>query len=348
MNANKIDNLNIFLILASLILAVKLPFQLFVFSYVVLGPLHYLTEINWISNKAFFLKKPKWSAVLLVLSLLIALPLLHNLPAFNKVLGANFLNEAVQKISNYSNNFILIALLFSIGIIHFENWKNIFLFFIFSVAFSYLILKYIQFSTIIVGVFIPTIIHVYIFTLLFMILGAINSKNIGSIIALIFLIISPLLIFNLPINLLDYTQAKENTGKFAEVNFSNLAKAIATFLGDKTNHYVLFSEMGIKIQIFIAFCYTYHYLNWFSKTTVIGWYKIINPTKLFFIFSFWLISVLFYWYNSKAGLLLLFFLSFLHVILEFPLNLLTIKYIAHKLIVKLKQSVYLRLNNKIL
>ena len=42
----KIDLLNIGLIALSLIIAIMLPFRLFSFSYAILGPLHYLTEIN--------------------------------------------------------------------------------------------------------------------------------------------------------------------------------------------------------------------------------------------------------------------------------------------------------------
>lgn len=30
------------------------PFELFVFSYAVLGPLHYLTEISWLHDRNFF------------------------------------------------------------------------------------------------------------------------------------------------------------------------------------------------------------------------------------------------------------------------------------------------------
>ena len=54
MNNIAVDKLNSFLILISLGLACFLPFELFLVSYALLGPLHYLTESNWIRDKGFF------------------------------------------------------------------------------------------------------------------------------------------------------------------------------------------------------------------------------------------------------------------------------------------------------
>ena len=56
MNAKKIDILNVALVIMSLFIAIKLPFELFLFSYAFLGPLHYLTEINWLHKKKYFEK----------------------------------------------------------------------------------------------------------------------------------------------------------------------------------------------------------------------------------------------------------------------------------------------------
>jgi hypothetical protein len=69
----------------------------------------------------------------------------------------------------------------------------------------------------------------------------------------------------------------------------------------------------------IAFAYTYHYLNWFSKTSVIKWYAV--PKKwLISIVLIWVFSVALYAYDYVTGLKALLFLSMLHVFLEFPLN----------------------------
>jgi hypothetical protein len=113
----------------------------------------------------------------------------------------------------------------------------------------------------------------------------------------------------------------------------NLNRSIALFFDSvNSNQFQLISKIGVKIQIFIAFCYTYHYLNWFSKTSIIGWNRNISKTRISIILIIWLTSILLYWYNYKVGLSALFFLSMLHVFLEFPLNITTIKAIVKRML----------------
>src|SRR5690349_4191053 len=69
-----IDVLNFFLIWITLFAALAWPFQLFLFSYIVIGPWHYLTEINWLDKQKYFLQSRDtrvflWSMVALVLLL---------------------------------------------------------------------------------------------------------------------------------------------------------------------------------------------------------------------------------------------------------------------------------------
>src|SRR6185295_3952159 len=54
MTPRSIDRLNILLMIASCILAFIFPFQLFLFSFAVLGPLHYFTEIPWLHGKKYY------------------------------------------------------------------------------------------------------------------------------------------------------------------------------------------------------------------------------------------------------------------------------------------------------
>jgi len=74
---------------------------------------------------------------------------------------------------------------------------------------------------------------------------------------------------------------------------------------------------------FIAFAYTYHYLNWFSKTRVIQWHK-VPKMRFALVVLIWLISVGLYMYEYIVGLQWLLFLSFMHVLLELPLNFVSI------------------------
>ena len=70
---------------------------------------------------------------------------------------------------------------------------------------------------------------------------------------------------------------------------------------------------------FIAFAYTYHYLNWFSKTEVIRWHK-VPKARFALVIVAWIVSVVLYAVDYMLGFQWLFLLSFMHVLLEFPLN----------------------------
>ena len=86
---------------------------------------------------------------------------------------------------------------------------------------------------------------------------------------------------------------------------------------------IYFSEVGIMLMRFIAFAYLYHYLNWFSKTEIIRWHK-VPKVRFIIVMVTWIAASLFYAYDYSLGLSLLFFLSFSHVLLEFPLNIISI------------------------
>ena len=70
---------------------------------------------------------------------------------------------------------------------------------------------------------------------------------------------------------------------------------------------------------FVAFAYTYHYLNWFSKTSIIKWH-LVPRKSLITVLVLWGLSLVLYISNYRTGIMALYFLSFVHVIFEFPLN----------------------------
>jgi len=230
---------------------------------------------------------------------------------------------------------------------------------------------------------VPTLIHVYVFTGLFMLFGALKSRSKTGLLSIVFFISIPvLLVFSLPVKkegnyLSNYgTEAyyAEGTG-FFNTNVSILRQFeltpnmthkdyIDNFVSDslekenlslmwkdslnkdfiiankehplymkpialadakrgsqKDNWWslVFFSEVGIMLMRFIAFAYLYHYLNWFSKTEIIRWHK-VPKIRFIGVIALWLISCGLYAYDYAIGLSFLFFLSFTHVLLEFPLN----------------------------
>ena len=109
-----------------------------------------------------------------------------------------------------------------------------------------------------------------------------------------------------------------------EYRFEPLPKKILKSRSKKEiDALIYFSEFGIMLMRFIAFAYLYHYLNWFSKTEVIRWHK-VPKVRFIIVIVVWLASSAFYAYDYSLGLSLLFFLSFSHVLLEFPLNIVSI------------------------
>jgi hypothetical protein len=54
MTLPQLNILNIGLMLAASAGAFFFPFELFLFSYAVLGPLHYLTQISWLHSRGYF------------------------------------------------------------------------------------------------------------------------------------------------------------------------------------------------------------------------------------------------------------------------------------------------------
>jgi hypothetical protein len=102
-------------------------------------------------------------------------------------------------------------------------------------------------------------------------------------------------------------------------------------LGELKNIKEIFTtNAGFVTMRFIAFAYTYHYLNWFSKTSVIKWHLVPRKTLIATIIT-WLVSISFYIYDYNLGMKVLFFLSFLHVFLEFPLNIVSFTGIGKEL-----------------
>jgi hypothetical protein len=170
-----------------------------------------------------------------------------------------------------------------------------------------------------------------------MIYGALKEKSWAGLISILTLICCGILIFMFQPTGLEYTVSsyvKNSYAMFSELNF----RLINTFhLGNLTNVSEVFTtNIGFVIMRFIAFAYTYHYLNWFSKTSIIKWHlvpkKILITTLLI-----WLISIGLYIYDYNLGLKVLFLLSFLHVFLEFPLNIVSITGIGKEIFSLSKQ-----------
>jgi hypothetical protein len=320
----KIDILNIGLIAISLVIAFVLPFKLFLFSYAFLGPLHYLTEINWLKEKKYFVKaNSKWIRLFLIFTVLLAIYPTYRI--IDMGLSTSF-EEVIKYIFGKQKIIILTAFFFAIGLILFKKLKHILLTLGFSFLLAILLFLYLPKWLFVLGLFLPTIIHVYLFTLLFMLYGTKKSKSVFGYIGAGLLLLVPFIIAMVTIDPTSYVVSKEtatiyDTSRLMRVN-SVMTQMFGGLIDGK---FYILSNIGIKIQVFIAFAYTYHYLNWFSKTSIIGWKKSLTTRKTVYILVIWAAAIGIYMYDFYTGLMALYFLSLLHVFFEFPLNVITIK-----------------------
>lgn len=322
MNSVVVDKLNIALIIVSLIIAIYLPFELFLFAYAVLGPLHYLTEIRWLHEKKFFLRQQKYIWFFIIASVYMSLHTILALPYTKAVIS----EESLADIERFfqRTNFPLPFIMFLFAHIHpyCSKVSYTILALIVCIVSSVLFTYYVPSVIIFMGMLLPTILHVYLFTLLFMIFGMKKTEKTPGLIAIVLMCCIPLFLYIIPISPKNYILSSEIITTYLQTNFPYVNAHVAALMGEELRDttMLLYSPLGIKIQIFIAFAYTYHYLNWFSKTSIIGWSKSLTRSSALWIVSMWLCSIALYWYDYKTGLTTLFFLSYLHVFVELPLN----------------------------
>ena len=305
LNNDQINYANIGLMLLSALLAFVLPFELFLFSYAVLGPLHYLTEIGWLHKKNYY-TKGKYDFIFLSVLCVLVFYFSYINPTKSQTLIPNVILYGV-----------LLALIF---VFIKDNLYRIVLavLALIGIATSKMGFDYVVW----VGIFLPTIIHVFVFTWAFMFFGVLKNKSFSGYLSVIALVLIAVSFFVIKAPGLQY-EVSAYVGKSYEL-FYLLNKFLIQVFGLETTltddkAIVYTTNAGFIVMRFIAFAYTYHYLNWFSKTSVIQWHKVPKKTLIATIII-WVLSVTLYIIDYNKGLKALYFLSFLHVFLEFPLN----------------------------
>jgi hypothetical protein len=394
----QINYLNIGLMALSALLAYFLPFETFLFAYAFLGPLHYLTEISWLHDRNYFSKGKYDFIVLLVIGILLSYA------SFAKDFGINvdFYESFVE--ANLFDKLIVLALFSAILFALVENIfvKIVSILLLFVFISGWLAPERADVNRASTTVFaltslVPTLIHVYVFTGLFMLYGALKSRSKTGLLSIVTFILFPIiLVFYAPVDtksnvLSDYGKKAyyaDGEGFFytnvsildhfkltneplltnkqyldsvvnkksadnqipvaerARITDSLKNKLNENFIvpNPESEYYmkpipvkyaipingkdyywntVFFSTIGIMLMRFIAFAYLYHYLNWFSKTEVIRWHK-VPKIRFAAVIILWLLACGAYAYDYSIGLNFLFFLSFTHVLLEFPLNIVSI------------------------
>ncbi|HMT36598.1 MAG TPA: hypothetical protein PKC41_12120 [Chitinophagaceae bacterium] len=242
-SVHKIDYVNIGLLILSCILAFLMPFELFLFAYGVLGPLHYLTEISWLHDKNYYSTDKRDVILLVVISLVLTVVTMKN------YLGLADLDVEYK----YVNRIIFIAFASSLFFAFIKN--NLYK--IIGVCIVILLSAISDRLVLIFSVFLPTLIHVFLFTWLFMFYGALkNRSKPGYITVALHMVIPFILFYAFPST---HFVAVTDYGKSAYKEFQMLNLTIISLLnnsrpgdGDMVQQ-IFNSQTGIAIMRFIAF-----------------------------------------------------------------------------------------------
>ena len=130
MESRKVDLLNIGLILLSLLAAFWMPFGVFLFSYAILGPLHYMTEINWLDERSYFSKSKYTPWLLGGLALLVCLGAFFaegtrntQLEGFHQLIEQSFANGFFVSLSNSIVHLLFLSFVLGVSLAAFRDWK---------------------------------------------------------------------------------------------------------------------------------------------------------------------------------------------------------------------------------
>lgn len=306
----RLHNLNSALLLLALAFSIVFPFETVLVSYAVLGPLHYLTEISWLHDRKYFLPQgpSRW---LLIGGLVLLLPFAVGL---GKLPGVSLLEP---------HRVLLLFLVFGGTAILtlVRTWKGRLIGVVALVVFWVALRG--QVLDALVGVYLVTVVHVFVFTATFVWNGIRRQPDREGNLFFALFLFCPLICFLAPITWsispVSWTMANYQIA-FSKLN--QTAFSVARYA--LTTEAVFTSPWSICLTRFFALAYTYHYFNWFSKPTVIPWHR-MSSTRWAAIISLWIASIAIYLYDYAAGFLLLLALSFAHVVLEFPLNHLAFK-----------------------
>jgi len=326
----QLDLLNIGLTLVALGLACSRPYEVFLLAYAFVGPLHYLTEISWLHDRKNFCTRRIDAALLVAPAVL----LMFGLGAATRAWHSPFIAAVASEILVFT---FVSALIYQAVK---SPWKRLLamplvlgvtLLYSQAVGDGYANVRYW------IGLFLPTLIHVVLFTACFILLGALRNRSWTSLLSLGVFVASGIFCFLNPL-----AERVRGPGPWAKAQFgsfgtldSGLVFLVGMHRSESRDPLMPFhnleelyaSPAALKAATFIAFAYLYHYFNWFSKTALIGWHR-ISGRRAALILGAWLASVGLYAWNYEAGLYWLALLSLAHVTLEFPLNWLSMREIG--------------------
>src|ERR1044072_5345961 len=281
------DAAHLGLMLSALALTYLVPFELLLLAYVVLGPALYATEISWLHDRKYFL--PQRGVALALAAVAIIAALIENASWFGFVMWGAFVLCALIAATTTPMQGVLFVIA-AVGVTGALAMHGA--------------------SLAVLGVLLPTLIHVSLFTLVFMTLGAYRSGSRVQWVLVALYVTAVVLILLAPPSAATLIPSFAKAG---EAYFANVAPALGRLLG------VPDIRLNTRLTSLLAFVYTYHYLNWFIKAEIIHWNRMAKG-RLALVAAASATSTALYFYDYAFGFTVLLAFSLAHIVLEFPLN----------------------------
>jgi hypothetical protein len=292
MTVGRGDLVHLALLLGALAMSYVLPFELLLISYIVLGPAHYFTEISWLHDRKYFMPHR-------------ALAIAFALAA----LGGMFVPDT------WWSGVLVWSCLAAAAIAALGLSARASAMLATLAAALTLVMALGGAPFVLIAVLLPTFIHVSIFTLIFMSLGAIRSRSVaqafivGAYLAAIaaILVVPPSTRMLIP-----------EFARLGEYYFGPVAPQLGSLFGQPD------LQFAGRVTGLLSFVYTYHYLNWFIKADVIRWARMPRG-RLAAVAVLSVAATAFCFYNYTWGITVLLVVSLAHVLLEFPLDTIAIR-----------------------
>ena len=233
-----VDAVHLGLMLAALAITYLVPFELLLLSYVVLGPAHYFTEISWLHDRKYFL--PHRNVAFGLAGVAVVAALIDNAAWFGFVIWMAFVACALLTTTTAAQSAVLTIVALGVTAIMAANEP----------------------SLAVLGILLPTLIHVSLFTLVFMTLGAYRAGSKAQALLVIVYLVAIGIILVVPPSAATQIPAFTKAG---QEYFGNVGPALGRLLG------IANLRLDTRLTSLLAFVYTYHYLNWFIKADVIRW-----------------------------------------------------------------------------
>lgn len=320
----KVEWINIGLMILCALGARLFPYELLVGSFLILGPAHYLTQISWMRDRNYFVASKQvgpwgwllpfgflWLSALGVVSSPIGSIFVFGLLCCLWVgycwacldPKSKTSTVVIKTISLLIISFIptFIIIIFNLPT-KFPNW------WIFGLPF-------------LLGVLLPTFLHVFAFSAAFMLSGYRKSKEPASMASFALLIGGVITLIFWPMNPQPLPEALRPTLDFFRPLIELLSQTGEIFgpfkFGSATEEYLM--AFSSQIASVLAFIYTYHYLNWFSKVEILRWNKMDRPRFVGVVACYAGVLTLMA-FSFGTGLVLAIYLANVHMLLEIPLD----------------------------